>query len=190
MTLLVLDAEGAIRGLNSVAAATVSGTPDDFVNKQIDAPEWMYYHPDGTVMRGEDLPGTRAITTGVCVQDSLLGVRVGRGPMRWVLVTAAAVGDTKGAIIGAVVSFSDLTERRGPDEGLSNRLRGAIDLIGTARSRTSWSATSTTPRSRCWAARSRRWSVTRSRPCTLETAGSELSWTTPRSSPPAGVPNG
>ncbi len=129
MTLLVLDAEGAIRGLNSVAAATVSGTPDDFVNKQIDAPEWMYYHPDGTVMRGEDLPGTRAITTGVCVQDSLLGVRVGRGPMRWVLVTAAAVGDTKGAIIGAVVSFSDLTERRGPDEGLSNRLRGAIDLI-------------------------------------------------------------
>ena len=129
MTLIVLDAQGAIRGLNSVAAATVSGTPDDFVDKSIDSPEWTYYHPDGTVMRGDELPGTIAIATGVCVQDSLLGVRVGRGPMHWVLVTAAAVGDVQGRVIGSVVSYHDLTERGGADEGLSNRLRGALDLI-------------------------------------------------------------
>jgi len=66
-------------------------------------------HPDGTTMKHDALPSTRAIREQRVISDVELGVRYGNGRLRWFQVTAAPI-PVKG--YGAMVAYTEITERK------------------------------------------------------------------------------
>lgn len=70
-------------------------------------------HPDGTPMKHDALPSTRAIREQRVISDVELGVRYGNGRVRWFQVTAAPI-PVKG--YGAMVAYTEVTERRRLEE--------------------------------------------------------------------------
>jgi PAS domain S-box-containing protein len=74
---------------------------------------------DGKPARGEDLPSTIARTTGEPVRGVVIGVRHPSGTVRWLRVSASPLRDAASdEVLGAVVSFSDVTEARRGEQAL------------------------------------------------------------------------
>jgi len=69
--------------------------------------------------RSEDLPSTIARTTGEPVRGVVIGVRHPSGTVRWLRVSASPLRDAASdEVLGAVVSFSDVTEARRGEQAL------------------------------------------------------------------------
>jgi PAS domain S-box-containing protein len=86
---------------------------------------------DGTQFRPEDLPVSRALSTGQMVSDVLMGVPHGRtGEVRWLLATAVPdASNAQGLPQRAYVIFTDLTEQRQVEAAL----RESTSLLGRLR---------------------------------------------------------
>ena len=70
-------------------------------------------HPDGTPLKHDELPSTRAIREQRVVDDVELGIRYSNTKTRWFTVTAAPI-PVKG--YGAMVAYSEITERKRMEE--------------------------------------------------------------------------
>jgi PAS domain S-box-containing protein len=88
-------------------------------------------HEDGSPLRLEDLPASRALSTGEVVPEVTLGVPHGQtGELRWLRATAVPdARDDEGHPQRVYVIFTDLTEQR----RLEADLRESTSLLGRLR---------------------------------------------------------
>jgi signal transduction histidine kinase len=91
---------------------------------------WQIYHLDGiTLASAEELPLTRATRKGEIVRNEEWIVRSSSGINIPVLCTAAPIRNAEGHIIGGVVSWQDVSERKRAEEAI----RKAEKLAGAGR---------------------------------------------------------
>ena len=77
--------------------------------------------PDGTPVQLKEIPLYRALTQGESTTSQELRIRREDGSERWILINAAPIRDDDGRIVGAVVIYPDITERRRSEETLRFR---------------------------------------------------------------------
>ena len=73
---------------------------------------WQGFHPDGTPLRGDEWALARALLNGEVVADEVVHFERGDGSGRGVMhVSASPIDDGAGGRVGAVVVFTDITDR-------------------------------------------------------------------------------
>ncbi len=102
---------------------------------------WGIYHTDGvTLARPEELPLTRATQQGEIVQGEEWVVKRSDGTLIPFLCTAAPIRDSRGRILGGVIGWQDMTERKRAEAALREAkeqlARANEDLEGKVRERT------------------------------------------------------
>ena len=70
------------------------------------------FHPDGTPYEPEDWPLARSLTTGEVITDEDIEIETFDGRRRVLEDASAPIRDDDGSILGAVVVFTDVTEKR------------------------------------------------------------------------------
>ena len=109
---VVQDAAGRIAASNPAARAILGLTVDELTGQTSFDPTSHDVWADGSPVHGEDHPATMARTTGQPVTGIVMGLRHASGATRWLLVNAQPLHDAlRDELTGAVVSFSDITER-------------------------------------------------------------------------------
>ena len=93
--------------IRGVAEASLTGIP-----VELHASNWRTFYPDGSIYHPEDLPLSRAVLHGEEVRNTEVIIRRQDGEDRWVLANAAPVRDTEQNVVGGIVVFSDITERK------------------------------------------------------------------------------
>ncbi len=123
---VVVDAQRMIRAVNPAVMALFPEFGATDLRDAVDTDDLTFHHPDGSVLAEEEVPGISALQTGLSVQDRLLGVRYANNEMHWGLITAVALADASGRILGYVadVVLIDLPGQPAPEE----RIRDAIDF--------------------------------------------------------------
>jgi PAS domain S-box-containing protein len=118
---LVQDAEGRIVASNPAARSILGLEVEEVAGRTSIDPAWGSVWSDGTPARGDDLPSTIARKTGKPVRDVVVGVRHPSGIVRWLRTSAMPLRDGSGEdVVGAVVSFSDISEERRVQEALAD----------------------------------------------------------------------
>jgi PAS domain S-box-containing protein len=83
------------------------------------AAEWKVFHPDGvTPMAVEDLPLVRAIVRGEVVRDVEIVQANARGDHLHLRCSAGPVRDRTGGVVGGVVAWRDVSERKRAEDAL------------------------------------------------------------------------
>lgn len=109
--IVVFDLEGQIVFSNRTAE-TLSGLASGTMRgRRFDDPGWTTTLPDGSPVRPEEMPFTRALATGKPVQDVHLVSRGPDGNTRDYRVMAAPLHSSGGDLLGAVCSFVDITDQ-------------------------------------------------------------------------------
>ena len=133
--LAVLGPKGELRRLNQ-AGAEMLGHPPVVFGKDL-REIWAnlrFETPQGRRVSREDLPGTRALR-GVTVRNAVLVVHT-KGRKFWTSASAAPIRTAAGNLIGAIVSFTDITafqelleQRDGYVHTISHDLRNPLAVI-------------------------------------------------------------
>ncbi|GEM_PF-1008633 len=92
------------------------------------ASNWGIYHLDGTPARNEELPLTRAVKSGELVLDEDWIMRDSAGREIFVLCNAAPVRDAQGNILGGIITWRDISERKWAER----ELRGSNQALQRA----------------------------------------------------------
>jgi len=93
-------------------------------------PTWQAIHEDGTPFPLETHPGSEVLVTGVAQRDVVMGIRKPGGALRWISINAAPTFDAEpGSPSAAVVSFTDITERKKAEEAAQAASQYARSLI-------------------------------------------------------------
>ena len=122
--ILIADApHGEIRVANAAALAMRGETTDSLLEIPFEfhSQNWRNFQPDGTPVPWEDLPLSRAITSGETVRNVESIIRRDSGEDRWVLVNSAPIRNSEGEIIAGIVVFLDVTERKQATEQLRDQ---------------------------------------------------------------------
>jgi PAS domain S-box-containing protein len=83
------------------------------------AAEWKVFHPDGvTPMAVEDLPLVRAIVRGEAVKNVEIVQVNARGDHLQLLCSAGPVRDKTGRVVGGIVAWRDVSERKRAEDAL------------------------------------------------------------------------
>jgi PAS domain S-box-containing protein len=77
-----------------------------------DRREWIGYRADGTQLEPDDWPLSRTLATGEVVRDEEIRIRRGDGLRTWLSVDSSPIRDEGGVVLGALVTFVDVTARR------------------------------------------------------------------------------
>ncbi len=116
---LIFDALGHLKGANP-AAERLLRVPFARLRRN-EIADWKPVGLDGEPMAPEDVPIAVALATGKPQRHVLLGMRVSDGSdeIRWLDVNSEPLRDVAtGAVTGAVLSFTDVTEARRVEEAL------------------------------------------------------------------------
>ena len=73
---------------------------------------WKEYYPDGRQYKGEEMPLARSLLHGEIVKNEELIVELEDGTRKWVSAWSAPIKNNTGEIIGAMVLFYDVTEKK------------------------------------------------------------------------------
>lgn len=125
--IVVVDSQ---RMLRAVSAATMSLFPEfsgSDLGDAVDTDDLIFYRPDGSVLADEEVPGAAAMASGLSVQDRLVGVSYANNKMHWALITAVAMSDNSGRMLGYV---ADVVPVDVPGHAVrAERMRDAADLV-------------------------------------------------------------
>ena len=109
---LVRGSDGRVVFCNELAIKLVGAkSPHDLLGKLDILPrEMVVLNEAGELIKTEDFPSRRAITTGVA-SDGKLYALLGKDEMRWMRIAAQPIVWEDGSIKGSVTTFTDVTER-------------------------------------------------------------------------------
>jgi two-component system, cell cycle sensor histidine kinase and response regulator CckA len=114
------DAEGRITAANPAAERILGLSLEQMRGTRSVDPTWRCVHEDLTDFPGDEHPVVRARLTGREVRDVVMGVyHQAEGGYRWIIVSAVPqfAADGSGPC-GALVTFTDITERLRAEEAL------------------------------------------------------------------------
>lgn len=116
--LVVQGIDDKILMANRAAADILGLSMDQLLGKDSYDPRWQATHDDGTPFRPEDHPSLITIRTGQPVDNVIMQVSVGDGKRRTISINSRPVLDKGQHLIGAVVTFRNITERLRIDAAL------------------------------------------------------------------------
>lgn len=123
--LVMLDREGRFVETNPAAEQLLSLTREQILAPDSQGLRWEAVDEDGAPLRRDEMPVSRTLHSGVPSRESIIGIRIGDGPIRWLSVNAEPLyngADPEPS--GAVGTFSDVTA-----------LRASVERIRTLMSR-------------------------------------------------------
>jgi PAS domain S-box-containing protein len=104
------DAEGRVTFFNLAAVKLWGREPE--LSKDLWCGSWKIYNPDGTLMALDECPMARTIREGRSIHGEEIMVERPDGTRRRVLPHPEPIRNASGAVVGAVNTLVDLTERR------------------------------------------------------------------------------
>ena len=128
---LLLDRRGRIIELNSKASELLGISADILVGDELERLFLGAQRSDGRLFLAEDLPGRRALLSGVPQTGVTMGFERRTGPTLWLEVDAIPLGsiEEEGAVV--LVSFRDISEHRRADEAVRFQA-GLLDAVAEA----------------------------------------------------------
>ena len=112
------DADGVATTANQAALELLGLSMGELTDRQPVDPGWSIVRPDGSPFPREEWPVTVALRTGQRQRDVEAGVRRPDGTLVWLSVNARPLHHPGGKVVGAVVSFFDVTHRKHAEETL------------------------------------------------------------------------
>jgi len=115
--------DGGIEQANPAAQRILGLTIEQMRGRKPLDPRWQTIHRDGTPFPGDQHPASVTLRYGVAVHDVTFGVARPDGERRWVLVNAAPLPTPGVDGLGAVATFSDITDITELNDQLHESLR-------------------------------------------------------------------
>ena len=113
-------ADTSILLANAQASAMLGLSLDQMRGKVAMDPAWRFVREDLTTMPIEEYPVARVLATGAPVVNQVIGAdRPATGDRAWALVNAYPVFRVPGELLHVVVTFVDITQRRGLEAQLA-----------------------------------------------------------------------
>ncbi|MEW6491106.1 MAG: PAS domain S-box protein [Cyanobacteriota bacterium] len=109
------DAQGNLMEANPSSEKILGLSIAEHNQRQYDAPEWLTFRPDGTVMPASELASVKALTENRIVDNRTVGIAKPNGEIAWLKVTAAPL-PLPG--YGVAIAYMDITERKLADQAL------------------------------------------------------------------------
>lgn len=117
--IIVLDADGTITAMNESAGRILKTAPEQQIGRSTMEMRGMTIYEDGTPFPPEEYPGIVALETGVPQRGVVTGVEKPDGTRTWISINALPLYPAGSDVpSGAVVSFTDVTERKQFEERL------------------------------------------------------------------------
>ena len=117
---LVIDAQGHIRTGNASAERILGLSTQALLNRPLTGSDWKAIHEDGTPFMNEDFPPLLTLRTGESRSGVVMGVYKPDGALRWLEVNSRPLRvEGQSMPAAAVVSFSDITQRKWAEERLA-----------------------------------------------------------------------
>jgi len=118
----VVDRQGVITRANPAAARLLGLPADQIVGRTVDW-SWGAVREDGSPFPPSEMPVNFAMTTGAAVRGVVMGLPLGGGQLRWLLVSAAVLRrGPAGEPQEVVATFTDYTDQK-EREGLLAKAR-------------------------------------------------------------------
>lgn len=90
------------------------------IDVSIHDPSWSFVHDDNSPFEPDDHPAMQALHHGISQRDIVMGVLRPDGNRIWLSVNSDPLWDEQShSVIGAVVSFSDITQKRATEQLLT-----------------------------------------------------------------------
>jgi len=115
--------DGAIEQANPAAQRILGLSIEQMRGRKPLDPRWQMIHRDGTPFPGDQHPASVTLRYGVAVHDVTFGVARPDGERRWVLVNSAPLPTPEDGGLGAVATFSDITDITELNDQLHESLR-------------------------------------------------------------------
>jgi diguanylate cyclase (GGDEF)-like protein/PAS domain S-box-containing protein len=119
---------------NTMAASLLGLTQSQMLGKTAPDPDWCFLREDGTPLPLEEYPVNLVLGSGVPLQNYVCGVRrPGYAEPTWLICNAYPFRDDEGKLLHAVVTFTDITQRKQAEAALvssEERWKFAIEGAG------------------------------------------------------------
>jgi len=115
---ILIAPDGRIIRANAMAEKILGLELSEIENRNYVDPEWDIIRADGTVMPHEEMAGPVAIRERKVVQDMVMGIRHHDSSISWINVSAAPIIKNGGELVGAVLTFADITPLKQAEEAL------------------------------------------------------------------------
>lgn len=112
-----LDTTGAIVSINDAVTKVLGRSLQELTDPGLD-PRSRLIRSDGSLFPLEEQPAIVALRTGEPVRNVEMGVPSHDGGLKWIIAGAQLARNTAGSTLGVVVSFFDITERKGAEAAL------------------------------------------------------------------------
>ena len=129
---VVFDAEGKITFANHMACQVLGVDRAQVIGRRYDDPSWDLTDADGAPISPGGSPVARVRATGLPVYDVQFGVRHANGSRVFLSENAAPLLDVSGSMVGVVVSFVDITERKKMEDLKVRKLLLAVEQSPSA----------------------------------------------------------
>jgi diguanylate cyclase (GGDEF)-like protein/PAS domain S-box-containing protein len=109
---LFFDLAGRIVYANNAAARILSLSFDQLLSRHARDTRWKFVHEDGTPCPPDAHPVNDTLRSGRPRRNVVIGLPKPDGAVTWVSVSTRPALDELGRACGAIITFSDITERR------------------------------------------------------------------------------
>lgn len=115
------DKDGAIIAANESAQQILGLSREQMMGRTPIDPRWRAVHEDGTPFTGNMHPGSVTLRTGKPQSNVIMGVHKADGSLTWVSINSQPIFQPDETLPSTVVvSFVDITERKGAEKMLRN----------------------------------------------------------------------
>jgi diguanylate cyclase (GGDEF)-like protein/PAS domain S-box-containing protein len=125
--MVIRDRDGNIKTANSSVDRILGFTANELFESGPVASEWTLVHEDRSEYPMDQMPDTVAMRTGRIQRDQVMGIERSDGTVTWLSVSACPlILDGQSEAYGAVMTFSDISERKAAFEA-NSRLAAIVD---------------------------------------------------------------